>query len=289
MHLLALGALVRGRVPEKAERTEFLQALFDEWKEEGQTRLGPNASAWARLRDGFQRHGAKLREWVLRQVGGAKGGQVGAGMIDLGQIVGDVDSARKRVQVEYAGDCGRDWDGATFRPVLDLMALVKSQCDAAVKEEEAYCGRWLDELDAECGGYTTRDLGTALKAAFAAGMGVSAFSHPRLLDYTLRCEDFINGGVEKLVQTGRGVIGDKARNHQLRLLAQINRKAMEDAEDTWQFARTQLLRADDLLSQKIASAEVENQKEIERKVHAELSALREHLQEMLTDKGNDDE
>ena len=283
VHLLALGALVRGKVPENASRAEFLHAMFEEWPALPAS-SGPGASAWTRLREGFQRSGQKLRDWILRQIGGTKGGQVGTAMIDLGQILEDVESARRRVRVEFPDDFGRDWDGMTFRPVLDLAAVVRTHLENAIKEEAVDCDRWIDALAAVCGGYSTRDLGAGLKAAFAAALSANALNHPRVNEYTMRCENFVTGEVEKLAQTARGVTADKARNHQLRLLAQLDRRAMQDAEETWRFAQTQLTYAHDFLSQKLADSDVINQTETERKVCHALAALRTQVQGMLGDR-----
>lgn len=286
VHLLALGALVRGLVPPECDRVRFLQALFENWPDTV-TPVGPNASSWAQLREAFGRWGPKLREWLLRQIGGSKGGRVGTVIIDVAHILDDVISAQRRVHVEFGEEFGRDWDRATYEPLLDLATRVTKHLKSSLAQEEAYCKHWLALLHGACGGYSTRDLGVLLKEAFASAREANAFNNPRVAEYALRCENFAAGNIEQIAETARGVISEKARNHRLQLLARLNRKEMDEAAETLGFAQMELRRADEFLDRKLRDSAAAELRQLEQQVSGILTNLRQQLQSLVEE--NSDE
>ena len=282
VHLLALGALVRGLVPEECSRQKFLEAMFEEWPN-----VPPAAAtgtpAWNQLRDALYRWGPKLREWLLRQIGGGKGGQVGAGMIDTAQILDAVVSAKRGVQVDFGEDFGTGWDEAFYEPLLELARRVSQHLEPAVEQGAEYSRQNLALLDAARGEYSVRDLGELLKKAFASGLAATAFNNTRVNEFALRCEQFANGSMDQHIQTARGVVANNPRNHRLRLLAQLNRSALDEAAETLKFAQVEMQKANENLERKLAAGAVGELDQLQGQVRAKLAEFRQQLQTLVED------
>jgi hypothetical protein len=286
VHLLALGALVRGIVPEECGRQKFLEAMFEKWPSTPPaTAVG--ATAWNQLQDTFHRWGPKLREWLLRQIGGGKGGQVGAGMIDTAQILDDVVSAKRVVRVDFAADFGSEWDKTFYEPVLELARRVTQHLEPAIEHGTEYCRQWLALLDVARGEYSPRDLGDLLKKAFTSGLAAAAFNNQRVSEFALRCEQFAIGSMDKHIQSARGVVADNPRNHRLRQLAQLDRAALDEAAETLKFAQTELQKANELLERKFADGVVAELAQLETQVREKLADLRQQLQTLVEDSADE--
>ena len=280
VHLLALGALVRGIVPEDCDRQKFLEAMFEKWPNTPPPAIS-GATPWNQLQDALYRFGPKLREWLLRQIGGGKGGQVGAMMIDTAQILGDIDSAKRVVRVDFAPEFGGEWEKTFYEPVLELARRVMQHLEPAVEHGTDYCRQWLALLDAARGEYSPRDLGDLLKKAFASGLSAAAFNNQRVSEFALRCEQFAVGALDKHVQLARGVVADNPRNQRLRQLAQLDRSALNEAAETLKFAQAELPKANELLERKLAESGVTELGQLEVEVRAKLAELRQQLQTLV--------
>lgn len=286
VHLLALGAYVRGVVPEDCGRQKMLEAICEKWPTTPPIPL-QGAASWNQLQETFHRFGPKLRDWLLRQIGGGKGGQVGAGMIDTAYILEDVDSAKRALRLEFPADLGKDWDGALYEPVLETARRVSQILDPAVQQGVDYCRQWLALVDAARGDYSIRDLGGVLKNAFASGQAAAVFNNSRVSEFALRSEQLANGAIDDSVQAARQIISDTPRNNRLRLLARLDRAALEDAAETLKFAQTELQRANEMLERKLAEGAIAELAELETQTRKKVSILREQIQRLVEDSNDE--
>ncbi|MBN8460100.1 MAG: hypothetical protein J0M04_19910 [Verrucomicrobia bacterium] len=282
VNLLSIGALLRGAVPEECDPQGFLAALLSPWPEKP-ARVTERSASWNQLQEAFQRWGPKLREWLLRQIGGAKGGQIGAGMIDVALVIDDVQAAARRVQTDFGDDFGTKWDEGFYEPVIELGRRVAKFLPPAIEQEVGYCRQWLTLLEGACGGNTTRQLGTQLQSAIQAGIRAPIFDKGRASDLPPRCEVFINGQVEQSAQLARSVTAvDVARNKQLRLLAQVNRAGMDEAAETLRLAEMELTAANEYLDRQFSGG-MDQLDQLEQSTRAALGNLRQKLETVLGD------
>jgi hypothetical protein len=282
VHLLALGALVRNLVPEECSRQKFLEAMFEKWSNTPPP-AAAGATAWNQLQDALYRWGPKLREWLLRQIGGGKGGQVGSVMIDTAQILDSVVSAKRGVQVAFEKDFGSEWDKTYYEPLLELARRVTQHLEPAVEQGVEYSRQSLALLDAAQGEYSARDLGDLLKKAFASGQAAAAFNNQRVSEFALRCEQFANGTMDPHIQTARAVVAGSSRNQRLRLLAKFDRSALDQAAETLKFAQVELQKANENLERKLAAGAVGELDQLQGQVRAKLAELRQQLQTLVED------
>lgn len=286
VHLLAIGALLRGVVSEGGGRQAFLEAVFNDWPAMAPTPTGRTAAS-NQLWGAFAQWGPKLREFLLRRVGSSKGGQVGAGMIDVALILDDVDSVARRVRTEFDEAFGTEWDEQLYRPVIELARRGAKYLAPALEQETAFCRQWLTALDAACGEHSTRELGVQLKSALQAGISASGvFQGPTASELLPRCERFIGGAVEQLAKIARALTGEPSRNEQLRLLGQVDRAAMSEATDTLARAKKELLSAKSYLDQKLGGQTGDDLDQLEKAIRSGLGELRLQLQ-TLTGGGDD--
>ena len=286
VHLLALGALVRGNVPEECGRQKFLEAILEKWPTTPPATV-VGAQAWSKMQEAFHRYGPKLREWLLRQIGGGKGGQVGSVMIDTAQILDDVDSAKRLVRVDFADDFGSEWDKTLYAPVLEMASRVTQHLKPAMEHGMDYCVQWLALLDAARGDYSPRDLGDLLKKAFVSGQAAAVFNNQRVSEYALRCEQIANGSLENHIQCARKVSSNNALNHRLRELAKLDFSALNEAAETLKFAQIELQKANDLLERKLPPSDGDSLESLQLQVLGKLTELREQLQTLVKDSSDE--
>lgn len=286
VHLLALGAYIRGIVPEDCGRQRLLEALCEKWSPTPPPPV-PGAAPWNQLQDTFHRFGPKLRDWLLRQIGGGKGGQVGAGMIDTAFILDDVESAKRALRLDFPTDLGSGWDKDLYQPVLETARRVSQNLEPAIQQGMDYCKHWLALLDAARGEYSIRDLGNILKSAFASGQAAAVFNNNRVAEFALRSEQLANGAIDECVQAARVVVSDTPKNNRLRLLAKLDRTALEDAAETLKFAQAELYRANELLEKKLAEGAIAELADLETQTRNKVALLREQIQTLIEDSNDE--
>ena len=286
VHLLALGALVRGKATQESSREEFLAAALEEWNELPAT--AGSTSSWALLREGFARLAPNLRNWLLQNAGAGKGGEVRSLFVDTAQILDAVKSSYRSVSIgSFGEDFGANWAPDIYGPVIDMGRRVGKHLAPALEQEANRCEKWLAALDSACGNHTSASLGENLKLALNKGTEASVFNNPRLADVTLLCENFVNGKVEEAIRAARGVVGDKAQNRRLTLLATLDRPIMREAEDLLQLAWSELRSADAKLARLIKEAGAGDLEALSKEVRAELAALCKNIETLIGGLGNE--
>ena len=286
VHLLVLGALICGKIPENATRQKFLEAVFEKWPTTPPP-LASNSVAWNQLHDAFQKWGPKVRDWLLAQIGGGKGGQVGSLMIDTAQILEIVDSAKRAVQVDFPPDFAQTWGAGLYEPIIELGKRVTQHLEPATENWLQYSKQWLTLLDSARGEYSVSDLGKALKGAFASGQTAAVFNNSRIVEYSIRCEQIASGGLDQTVQAVRAMISDQTRNQRLRLIAQLDPTTLEQVSETLKFSDTELRKANELLERKLADGPGAQLAALESEVQRKVSDLKEKLQTMVDDKAEE--
>jgi hypothetical protein len=282
VHLLATGALLRDVVPEGGGRQAFLEALFMDWPAIASAAKGRSVP-WTQLWEAFAKWAPKVRESLLRQIGSSKGGQVGAGMIDVALILDDVDSVSRRVRIDFDEDFGKDWDGQTYGPLIELARRVAKHLAPAIEQETTFCRQWLMLVQAACGEHSTRELGVQLKSALQAGISAAVFQSPIVPELVARCESFVGGAVEQLVRTGRALTAEPSRNELLRLLGRVDRAAMSEATDSLGRIEKELSNANSYLDQKLGAQTGEDLEQLKIAIRLGLGELRQQLRTLTDD------
>jgi hypothetical protein len=281
VHLLALGAMLRNAMPETASTEEFLVAMLKEWPLPPVPASGRSVS-WNQLSQAFANRGTALRDWLLAQIGGAKGGSVNAVMIETARILDDVKSAERRVMLEYPEETLGRWDEKFFAPVIELAKRTHTLVKTAIDEETQYCRQWLGLLDAARGEHSIRELGEQLAAALQTGSDASIFDDASVRDLPTYCVAFTDGRVEQLARIARAVTAKSvALNQQLRVLAQVNRPAMAEAAETLRKCDQHLKRADEYLTRQLEGRGGDGLEQLEKSALEGLAALRQNLQTIL--------
>jgi hypothetical protein len=287
VNVLALGALLRGLVPDDANMPTFLAALLTPWGEGSAKGAGRSAS-WGQLFEALGKWVPKLREWVLRQISGSKGGQIGAGLIDVALVLEDVRSAERRVAVDIKPNVIEGWNQQLYQPVIEIANRVAKLLPLATAEEVGRSREYVAAIDAARGSGSVSELGRDLQAALREGIATAVFDNPRIQELLPRCEALINGRVERLVQTARGVIADDVpRNRQLRLLAQLDPAEMAESIETLRVAGQELGRADVYLNSRIDAMGGGDVDQLAESVRGALAGLRHTLQSVMG--GTDDD
>jgi hypothetical protein len=281
VHLLALGSMMRDAIPETASTEGFLVALLKEWPV-APVSASSRSTAWNQLSQAFTRLGAALRDWLLTQIGGAKGGSVNAVMIDTARILEDVKSAERRVTIDYPDEALGKWDEEFFGPVIELAKRTHALVKPAIEDEMQYCRQWLELLDAARGEHSIRELGEQLAVVLQAGADASIFDEAGGGDLQTYCVAFTDGRVDQLARIARAATAKSvALNQQLRLLAQVNRPAMAEAAETLRKCDQQLKRADAYLTRQLAGRGGDELEQLERSACEGLAALRQNLQTIM--------
>ena len=281
VHLLALGAMLRDAIPETASTEEFLLAVLKEWP----TALVPASGrsvAWNQISQAFANRGTALRDWLLEQIGGAKGRSVNAVMIETARILEDVKSAERRVTLEYPDEALGRWDEEFFAPVIELAKRTHALVKTAIEDETQYCRQWLELLDAARGERSIRELGEQLAAVLQVGSDASIFDDSGGRDLQNYCVAFTDGRVDQLARIARAATAKSvALNQQLRVLGQVNRPAMVEAAETLRKCEQQLKRADEYLTRQLAGRGGDELEQLEKSAREGLAALRQNLQTIL--------
>ena len=281
VHLLALGAMLRDAIPETASTEEFLLAVLKEWPTAPLPASGRSV-AWNQISQAFANRGTALRDWLLAQIGGAKGGSVNAVMIETARIFEDVKSAERRVTIEYPDEALGKWDEEFFAPVIELAKRTHALVKTAIEDETQYCRQWLELLDAARGKQSIRELGEQLAAVLQAGGDAAIFDEVGCGDLQTYCVAFTDGSVDQLARIARAATAKSvALNQQLRVLAQVNRPAMAEAAETLRKCDQQLKRADEYLTRQLAGRGGDELEQLEKSAREALAALRQNLQTIL--------
>jgi hypothetical protein len=281
VHLLTLGAMIRGDALGQGGRLALLEALVEPWP--ARVPPGPGAPPWSQLRDAFLSAGPALREWILHEIGAKKGGQHGTLMIDTALILEPLNAAARRVRIDYATDFGEGWDDRTYGPVFRLARRVASHVGPALNDEKEYSERWLAYIDSASSGLSTQELGDRLKQAFAASRQAAALQSPHLDQHLLGIEQLAGGHLEAVARTARALRTETGRNQQVRLIAALDRTSMEGALKTLRFSYAELARVNEFITRTLESSGQAKLAEAEDNARAGLSHLGDRLEQLMRD------
>ncbi len=160
VEVLAIGAAMGGRPPRaSATLPDFLNALFEEWPQDGSAQ----SPEWRTLYEAVRRDQPRLRDIALARASGTKGGQRGA-FVDPSKLLPSLRKVRRRWELTYHPP-----DGTVNRPddygrLARLHARVAANLSAAAKAEWRRKTAWVDDWRRDVPeGITRKDMVDAVR------------------------------------------------------------------------------------------------------------------------------
>jgi hypothetical protein len=292
VHVLTLGTLVRGILPEGIDEAQLLNAILTPWPTTTANPVGVQGArrspSWQALISAFESKAAKLREWLLDEIACRKGGSTSAGMIDSAPILADLKIALSRVRVQLPEQAQEDWNSKVFGVVIDLARTILQHFDVAVRQESENCEKWLAKLTKATGNRSARELGERLKDTFQNVITEAVSVNAKASEIAQRCSTFIDGRVDEQMKVARSLATKGISSNQLlRGLGKLDQTIMLEAAEVITHAATELSAANQRLKRQLGNDKDNEPEELEKQLREKLADLRNNLESLILEAEND--